>query len=71
VHLEAPEYVSSGASKKWFSHWSGTVESEERELSVTLETNSVLTAQSADSGNEELEKIIIPGLDPVIPELRF
>ena len=71
VHLKAPEYVGSGASKKWFSHWSGTVESEERELSFTLETYSVLTAQYADSGNEETEKIIIPGLDPVIPEFRF
>ncbi|MCR3921171.1 MAG: hypothetical protein NUK65_01475 [Firmicutes bacterium] len=48
VHLEAPEVVGSGLIQRYFSHWSGDVESDERSISFTMDENMNVTANYGD-----------------------
>jgi len=44
VHLEAPEYLGSGAGRKSFSSWSGAISSSNRSINLVMDGEKAVTA---------------------------
>ncbi len=49
IHLEAPEYLGSGAERKRFSSWSGAVSSSSRSITLEMDSNKIVTANYIDA----------------------
>ncbi len=66
VHLEAPEYLGSGAERKSFNSWSGAVESKNREITFNMDGEKAVTAHYVAD-----PEVIEEPDDPVEPPEKY
>ncbi len=66
VHLEAPEYLGSGAERKSFSSWSGAISSSNRSINLVMDGEKAVTAHYVAD-----PEVIEEPDDPVEPPEKY